>query len=375
VSRLLVSCGEPSGDLYGAALVRALREQRPDLSVFGLGGDHLEAEGATLLAHVRDLAVVGLVEVVKHLPHLKRVFARILDEVAKDPPDGAVLVDYPDFNLRLARALQARGVKVVYYVSPQVWAWRQGRVRAIARDVSRMLVIFPFEKSFYESAGVSVSFVGHPLVDLVKPAPASPAFFARHGLDPRRRIVTLAPGSRARELAHNLPGLLAAARRIHEEESDVQILLALAPALDPALVAHAPAPVVVVRGETHEALGASALALVASGTITVEAALLGTPMLVVYRLSPLTYALGRPFVRVPRYAMANLIAGREIVPEFIQGGFDPERVAREALSLLRSEARLQKMKADLAEVRRLLGGRGASERAAAAVDAALWGGP
>ena len=246
-------------------------------------------------------------------------------------------------------------------------------MRAIARDVSRMLVIFPFEKPFYERAGVSVSFVGHPLVDLVGTGGAPMEFLRRHGLDPRRRVLTLAPGSRPRELAHNLPGLLAAARLIKAQESDVQVLLALAPALEKTLLPPTDIPLVLVHGETHEALAASSLALLASGTITVEAALFGTPMLVVYRLSPLTYALGRPFVRVPHYAMVNLIAGREIIPEFIQGGFEPARVASEAVGILRSKTRLLKMREDLAEVRRLLGGSGASQRAAAAVSEVVWG--
>jgi lipid-A-disaccharide synthase len=376
MARLLVSCGEPSGDLYGAELVRALPGGSKEVEVFGLGGDRLAASGAHLLGHVRELGVVGLVEVVAHLRRLRRIFDAVLAEVDRSPPKAAVLVDYPDFNLRLARELARRRVPAIYYVSPQVWAWRAGRVRTIARTVSRMLVIFPFEREIYERAGVPVTFVGHPLVDLVRKDPDRDGFLRASGLDPARPVVTIAPGSRAREVAHNLPGLVGAARELRARRGDVQFLLAWAPGLPLETFQHElhGLPLATVRGETHRALSAATLALVASGTITVEAALLGTPMVVVYRLSPLTYALGRPLVRVPHYAMVNLIAGRRIVPEFIQGRFRPDLVAQEAMGLLASDAARGKMRDDLAEVRRLLGGPGASARAAEVVGAVLAGG-
>jgi lipid-A-disaccharide synthase len=369
VARLLLSCGEPSGDLYGAHLVREIRTLGGDYTVFGLGGDRLLKEGVDLVAHVEELAVVGLVEVVKHLPRIRRIFNRVLTEVDREPPAGAVLVDYPDFNLRLAEELHKRGIPVLYYVSPQIWAWRGGRIRAIARTVSRMLVIFPFEKDLYDRAHVPVSFVGHPLVDLVRRDDHREAFLRGKGLDPSRPVVTIAPGSREKEVGHNLPPLLEAVRRLGVRRPDVQFLLALAPGLVPG--SFAPLleglPLRLVHDETQAALLASTLAIVASGTITVEGALLGTPMIVVYRLSALTYALGRPFVRVPHYAMVNLIAGREIVPELIQGRFNAQSVAEEALGLLDSPQRLEKVRSDLGEVRRLLGGPGASRRAAQAV--------
>jgi lipid-A-disaccharide synthase len=366
--RLLVSCGEPSGDLYAAELVRELRAREPSFDIFGLGGDRLAAQGARLRAHVRDLAVVGLLEVVRHLEYLRAVFRGVLDEVDRQPPDGAVLIDYPDFNLRLARELRRRRIPVVYYVSPQVWAWRRGRVRAIRRDVSMMLVIFPFEEAIYRDAGVRVRFVGHPLVDLVRP-PGRAAFLADHGLDPQRPLVAVLPGSRPREVAHNLPPLAGAVERLKRSRPDLQFVAVSAPTLPPGTLEArlAPPAVRVLTGEAHGALAAADLALVASGTATVEAALLGTPMIVVYRLATLTYLLGRPFVRVPHYAMANLIAGRRLVPELIQGDFTAERVAAEAQSLLGDPARLAAVKEGLAQVRERLGPPGASGRAAESV--------
>jgi lipid-A-disaccharide synthase len=372
----LISCGEPSGDLYGAELVNRLRALVPSgLEVFGLGGDRLQGEGARLAAHVRDLAVVGLLEVVTHLRRLRGIFRRVLEEVDREPPDVAVLVDYPDFNLRLARELRKRGVRVVYYVSPQLWAWRGGRIRTVRATVARMLVIFPFEEAIYRRAGVPVSFVGHPLLDTVRPEPDPIAFLAGLGLDPHRPVVAVLPGSRPQEVLHNLPPLMGGIDRIGTARPDVQFVLAGAPSLPPGLFAAAVGsrPVRLISGQTHRIVGSATLALVASGTATVETALLGTPMVVVYRVAPLTYFLGRPFVRVSQFAMVNLIAERAVVPELIQGNFTAGSVAREAISLLADPERRTRMQDDLAEVRRRLGGPGASLRAAEAVASELPG--
>jgi len=371
--RLLISCGEPSGDLYGAELVRHLRRSVPDLEVLGLGGDRLQAEGARLVAHVRDLAVVGLLEVVSHLPRLRKVFRALLHEMDTARPDLVVLVDYPDFNLRLARQVHRRGIPVYYYVSPQVWAWRKGRVRGIRETVSRMLVIFPFEEALYREAGVPVTFVGHPLVDLVRPAPDRAAFLKASGIDPDRPVVTILPGSRPKEIAHNLPAVARAAELLRQKKPDLQFLVALAASTEAATVERAFAATGprLVTGATQAALGAATVAVVASGTATVEAALLGAPMVVVYRISPLSYTLGRPFVSVPHYAMVNLIAGRAVVPELMQYAFTPERVAEEVGALLDDAGRREAMRGDLAEVRRRLGEPGASARAAAVLADAL----
>jgi lipid-A-disaccharide synthase len=370
---LLISCGESSGDLYAGELLRNLRLDLPEIEVFGLGGDRVAEQGARLIAHVRDLAVVGLTEVVSSLPRLRRVFRALLAEVDRARPDLAVLVDYSGFNLRLARQLKRRNVPIVYYVSPQVWAWRRGRLKTIRETVSRMLVLFPFEPPIYEAAGVPVSFVGHPLVDLVRPAPDRAAFLAQLGLSPDAPLIAVLPGSRPREIALNLPPLLGALDLLLQVRPSMQFALAIAPALNSQEIRRAVGerPVRLVEGATHALVGAAHLGLIASGTATVETALLGTPMVVVYRVSPLSYALGRRFVRVPHYAMVNLIAGRRLVTELIQRDFTPERVAAEVLSLLDDPARLAQMRADLARVRQLLGASGASQRAARVVAEAL----
>jgi lipid-A-disaccharide synthase len=369
-ARVLVSCGEPSGDLYAGDLVRHLRGHAGALDVFGLGGDRLKEAGGRLVAHVRDLAVVGLLEVLKHLRRLRTVFRSVLDEVDRGRPAVAVLVDYAEFNLRLALELKRRGVPVVYYVSPQVWAWRRGRIRAIRERVTRMVVIFPFEEPLYREAGVPVTFVGHPLVDLAQPARDGPAFLASQGLDPARPVLAVLPGSRPQEVAHNLPPIAGALRLLRGRGVALQFALAVAPSLDPRLLDGEDLdglPITRVAGRTHALLSASSVGIVASGTATVEAALMDLPSVVVYRLSPLTYALGHPFVRVPHYAMANLIAGGEVFKELIQRDFRPEMVAGEVVSLLEDPVRRSDVKRGLKGVRDRLGPSGASERAAAVV--------
>jgi lipid-A-disaccharide synthase len=375
-TRLLVSSGEPSGELYAAQLVQHLRALEPGLEVFGLGGDRLQAEGATLVAHIRDLAVVGLIEVLKHLRHLRGVFRRVLDEVDRDPPRAAVLVDYPDFNLRLARELHRRGIPVVYFVSPQIWAWRKGRIRGIRETVAKMLVIFPFEEALYRDAGVPVTFVGHPLVDLVGPVEGRADFLRGLGVSPGQDVVAVLPGSRPQEIAHNLPGLAGAVALLHARRPDLQFLLPVAPSIDPAQLAPAlrGLPVRLVADGARPVLAACRAAIVASGTATVEAALLGAPMVVVYRLSALTHFLGRRLIQVPHVAMVNLIAGHRAVPELIQGEFTPERVAGEVMALLPDGPRRTAMLEDLAGVRRRLGSGGASLRAAREVHAFLQAG-
>jgi lipid-A-disaccharide synthase len=366
---LLVSCGEPSGDLYAGDLVHHLRRQAGDVEVFGLGGDRLRAEGGRLLAHVSDLAVVGLLEVLRHLRRLKTVFLSVIEEVDRQRPGVAVLVDYAGFNLRLARELKRRGVRVVYYVSPQVWAWRRGRLKTIRANVAHMVVIFPFEEPLYREAGVPVTFVGHPLVDLARPAEDRAAFLAAHGLDAARPVLAVLPGSRRQEVAQNLAPIAGTLRLLRERRPGLQIALAVAPSLDPRPFDRDLAGLAVTRvaGHTHALLSAASAGIVASGTATVEAALMGLPFVVVYRLSPLTYALGRPFVNVPHYAMPNLIARREIVKELIQSDFRPETVASEVLALLDDAGRRGAVVAGLAEVRERLGQPGASARAAEVV--------
>jgi lipid-A-disaccharide synthase len=366
---LLVVAGEASGDQRAARLLAALRAQVPDLAPFGLGSDASRAAGLDALADSREIAVVGIAEALSVLPRAAEIFDRLLSESERRRPRAAVLVDAPDFNLRLARELAWRGIPVVYYVSPQIWAWRRGRVRTIADCVERMLVLFPFEVPFYRAHGVDVVHVGHPLVDEVPQLPQA-WDEQRPGATPATARIALLPGSRRSEVVALLPTLAEAARRIAAQRP-VEVRLVLAPSLERGVVeAHLPTgglPIEIVEQDRFAAIAGSHLALCASGTATLETALLGTPMLIGYRLSRWTYALARHLVRVPHVGLVNLVLGRRAVPELIQAELTSERVAGRALELLGSRREIERMRADLAEVRPALGQPGASERAAEAV--------
>lgn len=370
VPGVMISCGEPSGDLYAGALAAALRRQQPDLAIYGFGGPRLAAAGGTLLGSYEGLAVTGLAEVLGTLPRTWRMYRHLMAEAARRTPDVFVAIDFADFNVRLGQALHARGIPVVYYIGPQLWAWRPGRMKTIARFVDRMLVIFPFEQALYEQARVPVEFVGHPLIDLIAPALSRDELLSSHGLAPSGRIVALLPGSRHNEVASTLPVLLEACARLRIAEPDLQFVIARAPGLDAALFARARdtgLPLAVHDGDTDAVLAASDVVITASGTATVQAALHGKPMVIVYRLSPLTYALGRRFVKVNTYGMVNLIAGRCVVPELIQDELTAERVTAETLRFLRDHAYASAVRMQLQEVVRALGAPGASDRAATAV--------
>jgi lipid-A-disaccharide synthase len=367
----MISCGEPSGDLYAGALTREMRRLDPGTIVTGFGSDQLRQAGATLIGDFRGLSVTGLLEVARVLPRTLSTFRRLVAEAAATRPDVFVAIDFPDFNFRLAAALRKRGVPVVYYISPQLWAWRAGRMKTMKRVADRVLVIFPFEEEIYRKAGVPVEWVGHPMLDVMgRPAPRD-EFLRAHGLDPGRPVVALLPGSRRNELRAILPGMADAARLIRARLPQTQFVLARAPHLPPDALSvldlpDAP-PVVRVEHAADDVLAAADVALLASGTVTVQAALHECPMVVVYRLSPMTYRLGRPFVQVDTFAMANLVAGRRIVPELIQDDFTAEAVAAHALRLLEQPQAAADMRRELRAVRAKLGEPGASRRAAEAV--------
>ena len=365
----MISCGEPSGDLYAAALAAEILQLDPSTTITGFGGDRLAAAGATLVDNFSGLSVTGLLEVVRLLPRTYATYRRLVADADASRPDVFVAIDFPDFNFVLARALKKRGIPIVYYISPQLWAWRAGRMKTMRRLADKVLVIFPFEEPIYRDAGVPVEWVGHPLFD-VQPAPAPrEAFLARHGLDPARPVLALLPGSRANELREILPGVVAAAALVRSQVPGLQIVLARAPHLrDELLQPMESLPgVVSVEGHTDDVLASADAAIVASGTVTVQAALHECPMVVVYRLSPLTYKVGKPFVHVDTYAMVNLIAGRRVVRELIQDDFTPEAVAAETVRLLTDRDYSARVKTDLRLVREQLGGPGASRRAAEAV--------
>jgi lipid-A-disaccharide synthase len=366
----MISCGEPSGDLYAGALAVELRRRQPDAAIFGLGGQRLMAGGGELLADYRGLSVTGLVEAIRVLPKSLSTFNRLVEAARTEKPNALVLIDFPDFNFRLAAAIKKLGVPIIYYISPQLWAWRRSRMKVMKRLVDRVLVIFPFEEQIYRDAGVPVQFVGHPLVDLARAQEPKDEFLREIGLDPARPIVALLPGSRPNEVERLLPVFGEAVARIGARLPQAQFVVARAPSLDDRLFTGTKwgqTRPFEVLARTDDVLAVSDVAITASGTATVQAALHGRPMVVVYRLSPVTYRLGRRFLLVEHVAMVNLIAGRRIVPELIQDDCTAENVATEALLLLTDHERASETRRALAAVRAKLGGPGASGRAADAV--------
>jgi lipid-A-disaccharide synthase len=370
VTRLMISCGEPSGDLYAGALVAALRRREPGIEVFGLGGERLAAAGGTLIADFHGLSVTGLTEALAVLPRSWSTMRTLVEAARQKRPHALVVIDYPDFNFRLMAAVKRLGIPVIYYVSPQLWAWRAGRIKTMKRIVDRVLPIFPFEEAIYSRENMDVRFVGHPLIDLAHTVESREALLQRLNLDPGRPVLALLPGSRPNELSRLGPVIVEAARAIAATLPAVQFIVARAPHLPADLFSAFSLPDLAIRvteGRTDDVLHASDAVVTASGTATVQTALHGKPMVVLYKLSPMTYRLGKPLARVEMYAMVNLIAGERIVRELIQDDCTPSAVAGEALRLLTDAPYRGAMIEGLAEVRRRLGGPGASERAAEAV--------
>ncbi|MDP3720600.1 MAG: lipid-A-disaccharide synthase [Acidobacteriota bacterium] len=370
MTRLMLSCGEPSGDLYAGALVAALRQREPEIEVFGLGGERFKAAGGELVADFHGLSVTGLTEALAVLPRSFRTL-RLLTEAARTRrPHALVVIDYPDFNFRLMRAIKRLGVPVIYYISPQLWAWRAGRMKTMKQFVDRVLPIFPFEEALYRDAGMDVRFVGHPLVDMVAPVQSREQLLRRLNLDPAKPVMALLPGSRPNELERLAPVMSAAAPQIAAQVPDVQFIVARAPNLPDRLFESFGIPGVtlrIVEGRTDDVLQAADTVVTASGTATVQTALHGKPMVVLYKLSPLTYRLGKGLARVDMYAMVNLIAGQRIVQELIQDDCTAEAVTAEAVRITTDAGYREQMIVQLADVCRRLGGPGASERAAEAV--------
>ena len=374
MSTVMISCGEASGDLYAGALATELRQRDPACRIIGLGGDRMRAAGASLTADYRGLAVTGLTEALRVLPRSYGVYRRLVAVARAERPDVFVAVDFPDFNFRVAAAMRRLGVPVVYYVSPQLWAWRPGRIRAMARFASRVLVIFPFEVELYERAGIPVEFVGHPLIDLIHVTASREALLTGLGLSGTAPTLAVLPGSRLNELNAIVPVLAAALPLIATCVPRLQVIVARAPNLPDEpfeALEKQSVPLAIAEERTDDVLGAADVVVTASGTATVQTALHEKPMVIVYRVSPLTFRLGRRFVRVNTFGMANLVAGRRIVPELIQDDFTPDRVASEAVRLLTDPVAAGAMRRDLAAVRARLGEPGASGRAADAVLATM----
>jgi len=368
---LLLSAGEASGDMYAARLASALK-QRIDVSIFGMGGPLMRAAGVDIITDFSEVSVVGITEVLKRLPSLVRAMRKLVDEAQRRRPPLAILTDFPGFHLRLARKLLPKGARNVYYICPQFWAWRPWRVNLVRRRFVKALCIFPFEEEFYREGGVQAKFIGHPLVGNVIPTLTRESFCKKYGLEQGGRIVAVLPGSRRGEIAHHVPLLVEGLGELRRRlPKPAEIVVAVAPGLDAArLKVRFPAELQVrfIEHDTYNVLAAADLAIVSSGTATVETALLGKPMIVVYRLSPVTALFAKLLVRTKFFSMVNLIAGRAVVPELIQQDFTPGRIVAEAQNLLsaspESKIAAEEMTRGLQEVRQLLGPPGAVERAA-----------
>ncbi|WP_028324931.1 lipid-A-disaccharide synthase [Desulfatirhabdium butyrativorans] len=358
---IFLIAGEASGDLHGANVVRAIRRMDPDIAVTGIGGAHLRDAGMETLIDASALSVVGITEVIAHLPVIFSSLAAVKRALRERRPDLVLLIDYPDFNLRVARMAKGLGIPVFYYISPQIWAWRENRVRTIARRIDHMAVILPFEADFYKKHGVPVTFVGHPLMDTPLGAEV-----------PRERplegpaVIGLLPGSRTGEIRRLLPVMIESARRIAEHSPATRFLLSRAPGVEASLL-RALLPEgfpVEIADDLSDVFRQAALVVAASGTVTLQSAIQGIPMIIVYKVSPISYRLGKWLIKVPHIGLINLIAGRKIVPELIQDEADGPNIAQTALRMLGDPLLLQTMRNDLLEARRILGGPGASERAA-----------
>jgi lipid-A-disaccharide synthase len=362
MARILVSAGEASSDLYASLLVEALRRRRPDLTFAGCAGPRMRAAGVETVVDQASLNVVGLFEVVHHIPRIWREYRKLLRWARENRPEAAILTDSPDFHLRLARRLRKLGIPVIYLVAPQAWAWRKGRLPGMRRSIGRLLCIFPFEEEFFAAHGIPAVYIGHPLTRIVRPSAPVADLRARFGIPPRGTAIALLPGSRPGEAFRHLPYLVDAAERIRAVRPEARFLLALAPGftaradLTNFQERFSGASVQVFEGQTWDVLACADLALAASGTVTVEAALLGVPMIAFYRVTWLSWVLGKPLVRVPFYSMVNLIAGSRVVPEIMQGEATGPRLAAEALALLDDTAALGEMRAGLAAVSRKLSG-------------------
>ena len=365
---IMIVAGEASGDMHGASLVREMLKIDPALNFYGIGGNKLQEAGVKLLANASTMAVVGLTEVISKLGSILKIMNMMKKSLDEYRPELVILIDYPDFNLPLAKAAKKRGIKVFYYISPQVWAWRKSRIGQIKKTVSKMAVILPFEVDTYSQKGFSVNYVGHPLLDLMRPDYSKQESRKMIGLAENKTTIGLLPGSRVTEVKKLLPEILRAAEILARRIPNIQFVLPLADMLDEKIVAEITSgfsvKVQVIAGHTYEAISCADFAIVASGTATLETALLGVPMVITYKISPLSYFIGKLFIRIKNIGLVNIIAGKTIVPELIQGKANAQNIASEAIGILTNVERKKEMINELAAIRAKLGKPGAAIRAA-----------
>lgn len=368
--KLAVVAGEASGDLHASEVVHELKKQDPALQLFGIGGNFLAKEGMVLLHHASEMGIVGLFNVVRHLPMFRRIFSELIAKLEEERPDAILLVDYPDFNLRVAKRAKELGIKVIYFISPQLWAWRQGRVKHVAKYVDHMIVIFPFEEEFYRKHGVPVTYVGHPLIEQT-------IGVKRRSVREEKLRIALLPGSRRGEVASLLPPMLQAVK-ILEAQRPIHPYIVQAPTIDfdelEEIVARSGVDVPILPHDRGEAIAAADVALCSSGTATLEAAVLGTPSVVVYTLSPGSYWLAKRLIKLPDFSLVNIVAGKRVVPELIQDEVNGPRIANEVMQLV-EPARYEEVRRDLELVRSKLGEAGTAARAAAALYRTVTGSP
>ncbi len=366
--QIMIVAGEASGDLHGGNLVQAMHRIDPEIRFYGVGGKKLKEAGVELIADAAEMAVVGLTEVVSKLGMILKVMAQLKALLKKDRPDLIILIDYPDFNLPLAKAAKKYGINVFYYISPQVWAWRRGRIKKIKKIIDRMAVILPFEADLYKGVGIDATFVGHPLLDVVRTKYPRKEALRRFDLAEGVTTVGILPGSRQSEVTRLLPVMLGAAEIIDKKIKDVQFVLPLADTLDNAFVSqiiekHSVA-VRLIPNEVYDVIGCTDIAMVASGTATLETALMETPMVIIYKVSAPSYYVGRMVINVDHIGLVNIIAGKAIVPELIQFEASPEKIAANVIDILASRERMENIKAELKKIRNMLGRHGAAERVA-----------
>jgi lipid-A-disaccharide synthase len=373
MKKVLIMSGEASGDLHGANLAREIGKQDPAIAIYGVGSKQMQGAAVRMLADASEISVVGITEVLTHLRVISRVYAMLKRFLKHERPDLLVLIDFPDFNIMLGKAARKLGIPVLYYISPQVWVWRKGRIKKIARLVKAMIVVFPFEVPLYERAGVDVRFVGHPLTDVVRSDLTREQAKRAFGFDVSRRVIALLPGSRRSELTHLLPDMLAAAKILLCRFPDLQFILPVAPTLDQAFVRtfvdRCGIPVRMIEGRVYDVLRASDAALVTSGTATLEAGLMSVPMVIVYRISALTYYIVSKLVHagLKHVGLVNIVADERIVPELIQEKSTPQNMADAVARMLNDPAYYDRIRAGLDNVRKRLGDSGASARAASVV--------
>jgi lipid-A-disaccharide synthase len=364
----MIIAGETSGDLHGGMLVRELRKLDPGLEIYGIGGENMQAAGMELVYHIREFSFMGFVEVLAHLPFIRSVFKRLEELLVSRQPDLLVLIDYPGFNLRFAKIARKAGIEVVYYISPQVWAWGKRRVRLIRRLVKKMLVILPFEEKLYQRLKVPTKYVGNPLRDTVKPSLGKEEFCRQHGLNFNEALVGILPGSRRQEVEKILPAMLQACQLLHNEDQNIQFGLGLAPHIDRQYIKEqldrCNINIALVENQAYDLMAHSRLVLVASGTATLETGLAGTPMIIIYRTNPLSFIIGKSLVKLPFIGLVNLVAGKKVVPEFLQWEARPGAIFLMAKMLLEDGPPRQAVINELARIPQLLGEPGAARRAA-----------